>query len=179
MVQSDNQYYLTRNFFDERDKNGVPFMDEHNSLTPKDDVLIIYGHNMKSGAMFGRLNDYLEYDYLSKYPVVNFRTIHDEDDVFYTPIAAFELSAFRNDKYYFDVKRINFDSDEAFQSYLDEVTARSAWKAEVDAEPGDRLLALMTCSYIHDYGRLLLVCRELREGESPASVKALYSELEP
>lgn len=176
VVQDDNEYYLTRNFFDEHDKNGVPFMDEHNRLLPKDDVLIIYGHNMKSGAMFGRLRDYLDADYLSDHPVVSFRTIHDDEDVYYTPIAAFHASTFRNNRNFFDARRINFDSEETYQSYLDEVTGRSAWKARVDAVPGDRLLVLMTCSYVYDYGRLLLVCRELRENESPESISALYAD---
>ena len=175
VVQDDNKYYLTHNFFDEHDINGATFLDEHNSLTPKDDVLIIYGHNMKSGAIFGRLKRYLEFDYLSQYPIVGFRTVYDEEDVYYTPIAAIDVSVFGNDKHYFNVKRINFDTDADFQDYLDEAAERSVWQPKVDVCPEDKLLVLMTCSYIYQYGRLLVICRQLREDESPESVTALYS----
>ena len=176
VVQLDNAFYLNHNFFGEADNNGTPFLDEENSLEPRDDVLMIHGHHMKSGAMFGRLKRYLDFDYLCENPIVTFRTVRDEEDVYYTPIAAINISLNTKDKNYFSPRRFNFDSDEAFQAYLNEVTSRSAWRAKTDAVPGDDLLVLATCSYIYGYGRLLLVCRALREGETPASVTALYTQ---
>lgn len=176
VVQYNNYYYLTHNFFGAYDINGIPFMDEHNSLLPKDDVLIIDGHNMKSGAIFGRLKRYMDYDYMSRNPLVTFRTIYDAEDVYYTPVAVVNFSLLADDKHFFNVKRINFETDEDFQSYIDEITERSEWEAKIDVQPGDKMLALLTCSYFYNYGRLLLLCRQLRDGETPESIEALYAD---
>ena len=51
VVQRDNIYYLDHNYFGERDANGTLFLNEQNALNPRNHVLLIHGHNMKSGAM--------------------------------------------------------------------------------------------------------------------------------
>ena len=50
--EEDSQFYLTHSFAKKKDKNGSLFMDYRNNFVDRDTNLIIYGHNMKSGAMF-------------------------------------------------------------------------------------------------------------------------------
>lgn len=176
VVQRDNTYYLTHDFYGSADSNGTFFLNAANSIEPRDDVLLIHGHNMRSGAMFGKLTYFREYDYLKQYPVIMFRTIYDEQELYYTPIYAFDASMQIGSSGYFDITRINFEDDtEAFSDYLSAMQERSLWQAAVDVSEDDRLLMLVTCSYTHEDGRFVLVCRALRDGETSDSIEALYS----
>lgn len=174
VVQFDNEFYLHNDFFGNKDRNGTPFLNMNNSLYPKDDVLLIHGHNLNTPVAFGTLMQYMNEAYLYQYPIITFRTIYDEQDVFYTPIAAFNASMNKQDPDYFDATRINFEEDGAFQAYLNELEARSLWQSKADAKPGDQMLALITCSYYQDNGRLLLICRQLRDEETPETIRMLY-----
>ena len=64
VVQHDNEFYLNHDYFGEDDKNGTLFVNAANQLHPRDSILLIHGHNMKSGAMFGDMDYFREYDYL-------------------------------------------------------------------------------------------------------------------
>lgn len=60
----DNNYYLDKNFKKQYDKNGLLILDYRNEIQ-KDKVtgpqnFIIYGHNMRTGVMFGTLKNYKE-----------------------------------------------------------------------------------------------------------------------
>ncbi len=186
VVCYDNDYYLRHNFYDRWDSNGTLFLDVNNELYPRDDVLLIHGHNMKSGAMFGNLSAFMQLEYMSSYPIVTFRTIYDEADVYYTPVAVFNASMKTNNPDYFDITQWRFkddpDSDRAggdrrsaeYRAFLDDVTGRSLWEAKTDVNENDKLLILSTCSYFQSDGRLLLVCRALREDETPEMIAELY-----
>ena len=51
--QGDNNYYLDKNFNGEKDKNGLLILDYRCDVMQSGQNLIIYGHNMRSGVMFG------------------------------------------------------------------------------------------------------------------------------
>ena len=53
MKTTDNNYYLTRNFYKEYDSCGSIFLDYRSNLTDKN--IVIYGHNIKRGLMFADL----------------------------------------------------------------------------------------------------------------------------
>ena len=58
MQTVNNEYYLDHNFNQEKDKNGCIFMDYQCDVIKGCDNIILYGHHMKSGKMFGTLNKY-------------------------------------------------------------------------------------------------------------------------
>lgn len=190
VVWYDNDYYISHNIKGENDRNGTLFVNAWCSVYPQDDVTMIHGHNMKSGAMFGHLHYFEDYAYLSKHPIVSYRTVFDAEDVYYTPIAAFEVSTMRGEPRYMDIMQFHFEDDaddegaeinpqtirqsKQFQAYLDELKERSVWQPLTDVTVDDRLLALITCSYNDVEGRLVVFCRALREGETPESITALY-----
>ena len=66
----DNQRYLTRNYRMEYDVGGSIFMDFRNGADFLDDNTILYGHNMKNGAMFGGLKQYGDPGYREENPYV-------------------------------------------------------------------------------------------------------------
>ena len=189
VVQSDNTYYLDHGFTGEEDKNGTLFLNMNNQLFPPDDVLLIHGHNMKDGSMFGTLSQFEQYDYVKEHPTVTFQTIHDEEPVYYVPVSVFNASMLPDHSSYFDITQIVFPDDEegaaedpstfrqssAFRTYLDELRAVSLWESPVDVNVDDKLLMLITCSYDLEDGRLMVVCRRLRDGETPEAVAGLFA----
>ena len=64
VVQRDNEYYLTHNFFGEDTPEGTAFLDEGNSIYPLDEHVLIHGHNMRDGSVFGDLDNFRELDFL-------------------------------------------------------------------------------------------------------------------
>ena len=188
VVQSDNTYYLDHGFTGEEDKNGTLFLNMNNQLFPPDDVLLIHGHNMKDGSMFGTLSKFERYDYAAENPVITFQTIHDEEPVYYVPVSVFNASMLPDHSSYFDITQIVFPDDgedaekdpstfrqsSAFRTYLDELKAVSLWESPVDVNVDDKLLMLITCSYDLEDGRLMVVCRRLRDGETPEAVAGLF-----
>ena len=51
--ENDNEYYLTHAYSGEEAREGALFLDGANRLS--DENLIVYGHNMRNGTMFGEL----------------------------------------------------------------------------------------------------------------------------
>ncbi len=189
VVQSDNTYYLDHGFTGEEDRNGTLFLNMNNQLFPPDDVLLIHGHNMKDGSMFGTLPKFERYDYAKEHPLVTFQTIYDEEPVYYVPVSVFNASMLPDHSRYFDITQIVFPDDEAgevtdsstfrqssaFKAYLEELRAVSLWESPVDVNVDDKLLMLITCSYDLEDGRLMVVCRRLRDGETPEEVAGLFA----
>lgn len=59
MVQgNDNDYYLTHTFDKQSSANGCLFEDSRINSGLSSNHVIIYGHNMRNGAMFGKLKSY-------------------------------------------------------------------------------------------------------------------------
>lgn len=64
MVQGDdNDYYLTHTFNKEYSANGCLFEDYRINGGLSASHVIIYGHNMRNGAMFGKLKSYQNYSF--------------------------------------------------------------------------------------------------------------------
>ena len=185
VVQYDNEYYLSHDFFGHRDYDGTLFVNAANRLLPRDDVVLIHGHNMKSGAQFGRLRRFEEYRYAVQHPIVVFRTIWDEEEAAYVVAAAFNASMTEENPEYFDIGRLRFhpigeeeigDGSEDFTQYLARLKNKSIWDAPIDLCPTDELLMLVTCSYYQENGRFVLVCRRLREVETREMIENAFAE---
>lgn len=161
--ENDNDFYLTHNFEQAESSEGALFLDGMNRLTPEDDCLIIYGHNMHNGTMFGEIDHYGEIDFLKSHPLVHFDTLYDNHT--YVPIAAFPASMNPDSGSYFDVRQIAFDKS-SFELFVMRLKSRSTLDIPVDALYGDHLLLLVTCDYTKDDGRFILALRQLRMNET-------------
>ena len=174
VVQRDNEYYLTHDFFGEETPEGTAFLDEGNCIWPQDEHIIIHGHNMRDGSVFGDLDKFRDLGYLKENAITTFNTIYE--DGLYVPFAVFDISATPGDQEYVDMRVFNFETDEDFLNFAFEAKDRSIFDIPVDVERGDRLLSLVTCSYGNDNGRLVVMLRSLREGETAEGVAALVSQ---
>lgn len=175
VVQSDNTFYMTHGFDGKESVAGALFLDECNTLWPQDKNLLIYGHNMKDGSMFGDFDKFRDVQYLKEHPIIYFTTIYDATDVGYVPFALFDASMTPGNADYFKLRRPNFETEAEMQAYLDDARARSIITVPVDVAATDELITLVTCSYTQDDGRFLIVGRKLREGETTESIAALMA----
>ena len=78
MQAADNEYYLHNNIDGAEDINGTLFLDYRADTIKPSTNLIIYGHNMKSGAMFGGLKSYLDEGYAAGHDRIQFDTIYQK-----------------------------------------------------------------------------------------------------
>lgn len=164
LTKWDADYYLKRNFQGGDDINGTLFMDARTELGTRSTNIIIYGHNMKSGQMFGSLKNYLNEDYWNAHRQITFDTIYEKGtyEIFAVCLAQVQdrgTDAFR----YYDF--IQADSEESFQNFLDNIAQLSVFMGTELPVYGDELLTLSTCnSYVED-GRLFLVARKCKDAE--------------
>ena len=176
VVQYDNEFYLDHDFYGKSDAAGTVFLNAVNSLWPQDQHLLLHGHNMKDGSMFATLTRFREQDWLRQNPVVYLRTIYDEQPTAYVILSVFDASMDEGANGYFDLGRINFDTDEQFLAFAQELKDVSLFDVPVDVQADDHLLSLVTCSYSHENGRLTVTCRALREGETVEDMTALMQQ---
>lgn len=172
---NDNEYYLTHTFSGAESAEGALFLDGMNLLVPEDDCLIVYGHNMQNGTMFGDLKLYRELYFLRGCPPVAFDTIYENR--LYAPFAVFIASMDAGDASYFDVRQFVFD-ESGFNAFVSSLRARSEHDVPIDVQYGDSLLLLVTCDNAEADGRLIVAFRALREDETPESVAALLAQAE-
>lgn len=161
MQTSNNEYYLTYNFNQEYDKNGSIFMDYRCEAFPRSQNLILYGHHMKSGKMFGDLEKYVKESYYKEHSVIQFDTIYEKGT--YQIMYVFRAKVLKeNDvsfKYY---QFINANSVEEFNSYMKEMAEMSLYDTGVTAEYGDELLTLSTCDNSQTDGRFAVVAKRIQ-----------------
>lgn len=159
--EADSQFYLTHSFAKKKDKNGSLFMDYRNDYVERDTNIIIYGHNMKSGAMFGTLKKYLEQDYLEKHAKIRFDTIYERGT--YEVIGAFLSEVSYQDEYTFRYYNfLNARNESEFEAFCVNVMQLSALKKGIlDAKYGDQLLTLSTCSSYTDEGRMFIIAKRI------------------
>ena len=174
VVQWDNSFYMDHDFDGNENVAGTLFVDSRNTLWPQDDHILIYGHNMKDGSMFGSLNNYRNVGFLRATTCIQFNTIYG--DAQYVPFALFDASMTKDDPNYFKLIRLNFSEEQPFDAFLEDVQSRSLFDIPVDVNEDDQLLSLVTCSYSMDNGRFIIMCRKLREGETPEQMSALLQQ---
>ncbi len=159
MQTSDNEYYLDHNLNQEYDKNGSIFMDKDCDVLKPSTNLIIYGHHMKNGQMFGDLDLYSSEEYFKEHRYIQFDTIYEKGIwevmyVFRSRVYSEEEIVF---KYY---QFIDALSEQEFNSNMQEMAAMSLYDTGVTAQYGDRLLTLSTCDYQETDGRFVVVAKK-------------------
>lgn len=160
MQSPDDTYYLDHNFNQEYDRNGSIFMDSACDVLKPSTNLILYGHHMKSGSMFGKLDAYAKESYYKNHSTIRFDTIYEKGT--YAVMYVFR-DKLRQDtevafKYY---QFIDANSAEEFDSNMKAMEEMSLYDTGVTAVYGDRLLTLSTCDYQEEDGRFVVVAKKV------------------
>ena len=157
---TDNIYYLDHNFEQEYDKNGSLFLDAACDIVHRNTNLIIYGHHMRSGKMFGNLNKYSSESYYKEHPYIQFDTIYEKGT--YQVMYVFRSKIYNEDEIVFKYYQF-FDavSEKEFDSNMQEMAAISLYDTGVRAGFGDELLTLSTCDNSEADGRFVVVAKRI------------------
>lgn len=166
----DENYYLKLDFYGEYNANGCLIMDTDSVVgtgtaafdyadgTAPSTNLIIHGHTMKSGEMFGNLPLYADEAYGKEHSILRFDSLYEEREyeliaVFYSQVFYAHEDVF---KYY---KFFQADTREEFEDWYDHIKEMSLYDTGVTAEFGDEFLTLSCCSYQVEDGRFVVVGR--------------------
>ena len=157
----NNDYYMNHNFDQEEDKNGSIFLDTNCTILPRSTNLILYGHHMRSGRMFGQLNKYSSEEFYLEHKYIQFDTIYEKGT--YEVMFVFRSQIFEESEIVFKYYQfIEANSEIEFNSYMREMAEMSLYDTGVTAEYGDQLLTLSTCDYYTDYGRFVVVAKRIK-----------------
>ncbi len=160
MQTVNNEYYLDHNFNQEEDRNGCIFMDYQCDVIKGCDNIILYGHHMKSGKMFGTLNKYSKQSYYEEHPTIQFDTIYEKGT--YQVMYVFRSKVYSEEEVTFKYYQfINAASEMEFDSAMNEMAALSLYDTGVTAAYGDKLLTLSTCDYQEKKGRFVVVAKKI------------------
>ena len=180
VVQADdNSYYLDKNFEQKKSAKGTIYADYKVPITGLDmaDNVTLYGHSNKDGSFFRHILDYQTSDtsLINEAYIINFDTRWEEAQ--YVIVSCF-LVGIREDQddiplfEYFKCR--NFDTEEEYNYFYDNIMLRNYYTTEVDCQYGDQFLSLSTCAYTISDSRFVVVARKLREGENPAQYAGTY-----
>ncbi len=164
MQTTDNEYYLDHNLNQEYDKNGSIFMDKDCDVLKPSTNFILYGHHMKSGQMFGSLSLYSDQSYYEKHPYIQFDTIYEKGQ--YEIMYVFRSRVYSEDEIVFKYYQfIDAQSEQEFDSYMNDMAEMSLYDTGVTASFGDQLLTLSTCDYQEKNGRFVVVAKKVTTKE--------------
>lgn len=160
MYSKNEEYYLNHNFNQQKDNNGSLFIDAQCSIWPRSQNIIIYGHNMKSGKMFGSLSKYKSEDYYEKHPVIKFDTLYEKGEyqVMYVFSEIVHNEAEVAFKYY---QFVDANSEQEYDSNMEEMKKMSLYDTGITSRYGDELITLSTCDYTAGSERFAVIARRI------------------
>ena len=162
VVQGKNSYYMDHDFDGMGNVNGTAFLDEQCSLSRHPENYMIFGHNMKTGDMFGELHQISDRGKLKANFLTHFDTLYEDAD--YVPVAAGRASLVPESDRYFPFFVSRFENETDFNHYIEQARSISDIDLPVDVRYGDQLLTLVTCTG-DDTERYIALFRKVRSGE--------------
>lgn len=158
MVQgNDNDYYLTHTFDKQSSANGCLFEDSRINSGLSSNHVIIYGHNMRNGAMFGKLKSYENSSFYNG----------SGNNVFYiytgNVIKQYKIFSCYISEAVSDTYTFNFPSLASMQSYAADMKAKSLYDTGVDISSASQVVTLSTCT---DNGEKRFIVHGMYIGEA-------------
>lgn len=155
----DNVEYLDHDIYGNESRLGSIYIDSRNNSLDNatydlSDFTIIYGHHISGARMFAQLCNYKSQSYYDNH---DFGIIYTPDgyaykmEIFAGVIidGSDETSLFTSD----------FVDEAQFDAYVNNIVASSTFDSDIEVEYGDKIVALVTCSYEFDNARYVLYAR--------------------
>lgn len=153
-------YYLHRSFEKEQTSAGCPYLQENCDINEPSDNLIIYGHNMKSGTMFGELDLFERQSFWEAHQTLTLDTLTERRT--YEVLSVFKTTAsVGDDNAFYYHHFVNAANESDFDEFVAQCKKLSLYDTGVSASYGDKLITLSTCEYSRTNGRLVLVARQI------------------
>lgn len=155
----DNNDYLDKNFTHQKDKNGLLILDYRSDVLAEKQNIIIYGHNMRTGVMFGTLKQYKDKNFCEAHPTIQFDSLYEEGE--YQVVAALlsEVAYEDEDVFrYYDA--IDISTEESFQAFKNNIYQNAIYTIGDELQYGDSCLVLSTCDNYKEDGRFVVVAKK-------------------
>lgn len=155
---NDKNFYLYKNWNKEDSKVGLPYIDERCNIENSEN-LIIYGHCMKNGQMFGGLKKYKNKEYYEQHKTIKFDTLYEEHE--YEIVSVFVTKVFYSDEnidedfLYYDY--LELEDEGRYQNFIENIQEKSIYKINRELHNGDKFITLSTCDYSFENARLVVI----------------------
>lgn len=136
---TDNDYYLKKDFNKKTNSYGWIFMDYRNNIYNLSNNTILWGHNSRTGLMFGTLR-YVTNESWYKNPDNQIITFNTKVKNMKWKIFSIYKIPVTNDYLY-----ANFGDLDEYQKFLDMIRGRSMYDFGVNVSKNDHILTLSTC----------------------------------
>ena len=135
---SDNNYYLTHSFRRSQNALGEIFAPAETSDDLGDAHTILYGHNMRSGKMFGELSNYESSEFRDRYPYV----------YIYTPDQSYTCTVYAAYRTRYDsaVYTIGYETGtEVFREWINDTVEHAVYDCGIAPTGQEQIFTLSTC----------------------------------
>ena len=163
VVLKDNTFFLTHDVYGKKNANGAIFADSGLNLMTRPYTIFLFGHNMKSGNMFGRLKKYKESAYYFKHRIITFDSEYEDGQ--YAVFAVADINTEPGTPTYYNLWSLESNRADEREEALNKLLSRSVHANMLDVRPDEQLLVLVTCDQ-KETDRLVVAARRLRDGES-------------
>lgn len=170
----DEQYYLNRDFNGNYSAYGCILADTDSNIgsgtlvnnyydgTKPSTNIILHGHNMKNGTMFGSLDKFRDQNFEKSHNIIKFSSLYEDRE--YEICAVFLSQVYLKSqtdvfKYY---QFFEANSEEEFDYFYNNIKTLSMYDTGVTAEYGDEFITLSVCAYHVDNGRLVVVGKRIK-----------------
>lgn len=158
----DQSYYLERNMYREKDRDGSIYVEIYNEKDMTDPNTIIYGHNWSTGGMFHSLENFQKQEFFDEHPEI----------YIYFPDRILTYEIFTSHE--FDDRHLlyayNFKDVDVFADYLETILHPRDMNAKVregiEVTTKDRIITLSTCVYKKKEARQLVQAVLVKEEEA-------------
>lgn len=138
LYSGDNEEYLRKDLYGNERTAGSIFLEGLNRPDFSDYYMIIYGHNMNDGSMFGSLDKLKEDDFWEEN---QYFTLYTEETVY-----RYQVFACQNALDGGDVYQIGYEPGEQYQEFLDSLAEDSLIDTGIAPDSSHTVLTLSTCT---------------------------------
>ena len=151
---SNNNFYLNHSFDKSKNSRGWIFADYKNKFDNTDKNIVIYGHNMRDGSMFGSLKNILDEEWYNNTENMNITFLTENGNYIYKVFSIYKIES---EDYYI---KTDFSTDNEYQKFLNIIKERSIKNFDVKLNVDDKILTLSTCANNNKY-RVVLHAKKL------------------
>ena len=152
---TNNSFYLNHSFDKSSNSAGWIFADYKNKFDNTDKNIVIYGHNMRDGSMFGSMLNILNSKWYENEENTNITLYTKNEKSIYKVFSVYKI---KNEDYYI---KTEFKNDNEFEGFIKNLKKRSIKDFNVDVSKEDNILTLSTCANNNKY-RVVLHAKKVK-----------------
>lgn len=161
----DDTYYLNHNQFGSKSRYGALFLSASDSFERNNDKnIVIYGNNIKNGAMFGNLDKYRNINFYKQNPCIDI--YYGDWQEKYVVFAVMLVSSSEDDALLYKPYKSFFADEKEFNSWHAETRKRSIINSPIQLGYNDEILTLVTSAKDFDGARLVVMAKKITDWDA-------------